>query len=121
MTTRPVSGARVGGLEQRVRIENPVVTTNASGEALVTHWELFSPAWAEIIPLSGKEWLASAEYRPGVQNRIRIRWIDGVNASMRVVWGTRIYAIEAVLLKPKGKKEIWLMCSDGLITEGGQA
>jgi SPP1 family predicted phage head-tail adaptor len=118
--TRPVSGAKAGGMEQRVQIERPVVETDPTGEALVAAWVPFAKVWAEITPLSGREWLVSAEYRPGVSTKIRIRWLDGVNASMRVLRGETVYSIDAVLPKLLGEKEIWLMCGDGQITQGGQ-
>lgn len=119
-TSRPVSGAKAGGLEQRVTIEEPRVSVDQGGEARVLEWVPFARVWAEITPLSGREYLASAEYRPGVTTRIRVRWLDGINASMRVVWDDTIYAIDAVLPKVLGQKEIWLMCGDGMVTEGGQ-
>lgn len=118
--TRQASGTRAGGLEQRIVIERPVVETDGTGEALVAAWVPFATAWAEITPLTGREWLVSAEYRPGVSTKIRIRWLEGINASMRVRRAATVYSIDAVLPKLLGEKEIWLMCSDGVITEGGQ-
>lgn len=122
-------GLRSGPLRYRVTIQRPEVETNESGEAVVTDWLDVATVYAAIEALSGREWLASAEFRPGVTTRIRIRWRDGLDAGMRVLHTARqgggeprltIYNIDAVLPQWQGMSEIQLMCSDGVITEGGQ-
>ncbi|MGF6877369.1 phage head closure protein [Paraburkholderia sp. MM5477-R1] len=118
--TRRTTGADAARLEQRVNIERPVVTQEPTGEAVADQWEPFATVWAEIVPLKGREWLMSAEYRPNVISKIRIRWLEGVDASMRVVFGTKVYGIDVVLPTVLGKPEMWLMCTDGSVTEGGQ-
>ena len=118
--TRKASGAGAGGLEQRVTVQRPEVDVDDSGEASVVRWIEVATVWAEIKPLSGREWLASAEFRPGVTTRIRIRWLEGVNASMRVLHGATVYGIDAILPHYLGRPEILLMCGDGVVTEGGQ-
>lgn len=123
------TGLKSGPLRYRVTIQRPEVETNESGEAVVTGWVDFAYVYAAIEALSGREWLASAEFRPGVTTRIRIRWRDGLDASMRVLHYARhgdepprltVYAIDAVIPQWQGMSEIQLMCSDGVITEGGQ-
>lgn len=114
------SGARAGGLEQRVKIEQPARGQDDRGEVTVEAWQHVATVWAEIMPVSGREALLSGEYRAGISTRIRIRWLDGLDASMRVLHGETVYGIDAVLPRTEGRKEIWLMCTDGVVTEGGQ-
>ena len=122
-------GIKSGALRYRVTIQRPEVETDGSGEAIVTGWADVATVYAAIEALSGREWLASAQFRPGVTTRIRIRWRDGLDAGMRVLHYGRqgggpprltVYAIDAVIPQWQGMSEIQLMCSDGVITEGGQ-
>ncbi|MGF6958000.1 phage head closure protein [Paraburkholderia youngii] len=118
--SRATSGTNAGGLEQRVTIQRPDVVRESSGEPVVDQWLDVATVWADITPVKGREWLASAEFRPNVTNRIRIRWLDGIDTTMRVVWGATIFDIEAVLPRALGRADMVLMCSTGMVTEGGQ-
>jgi SPP1 family predicted phage head-tail adaptor len=114
------TGMKAGPLRYQVTIQRPEVDTDERGEAIVTSWVKVATVYAAIEPLSGREWLASAQFRPGVTTRIRIRWRDGIDASMRVLHRSTVYNIDAVIPQFQGMSEAHLMCGDGVITEGGQ-
>jgi SPP1 family predicted phage head-tail adaptor len=115
-------GVAAGPFRYQVQLQSPVVQQDgASGEPVITEWtNEGGPVWAAIESLSGREWLASAEFRPGVNTRIRIRWREDITAQWRAVRGLKIYSIEAVLPRYEGMSEVHLMCGEGVITEGGQ-
>lgn len=119
------TGLAAGPLRHRVRLQEPVVQVDAlSGEPVITDWTDRGYAWASIESLSGREWLLSAEFRAGVATRIRMRWRDDITEQWRVIHsrktGDTTYNIDAVLPRYDGMSELHLMCSSGVITEGGQ-
>jgi SPP1 family predicted phage head-tail adaptor len=92
-----------------------------AGEVIVDRWSEFAKVWAAIEPVSGREYMASSEFRAGITTRIRIRWRADVDASVRVVdsIGT-VYSIDAALPVRGLTRELHLMCATGVITDGGQ-
>ena len=115
------TGIKAGPLRYKVLLQAPVVQTAEDGEPVITEWvDVCKPVYAAIESLSGREWMASAEFRPDVTTRIRIRWRTGLTSAMRVVHGAVIYNITAVLPKFEGMSEVHLYCGSGVITEGGQ-
>ena len=56
--------------------------------------------------------------------RIRVRWRDDIDSTWRVIHsrktGQTIYNIDAVLPRYEGMSEMQLMCSSGVVTDGGQ-
>ncbi|MEM5297655.1 phage head closure protein [Burkholderia sp. JPY481] len=117
---RKTTGIKAGPLIHRITIQRPVVDQDESGTPFVREWQEVAEVWAGIEPLSGREWLASAEFRSDVTTRIRIRWREDIDASMRVLHHGVIYRIDAVLPQYQGLSEVILMCSTGAVTEGGQ-
>jgi SPP1 family predicted phage head-tail adaptor len=119
------TGLAAGPLRHRVRLEEPVVQVDAlSGEPVITDWLDRGEVWAAVETLTGREWLLSAEFREGITTRIRMRWRDNVTSQWRAVHvrktGDTIYNIDAVLPRYEGMSELHLMCTSGVITQGGQ-
>jgi SPP1 family predicted phage head-tail adaptor len=112
---------QAGRLRNRVTIQRPVRIQNDSGEVIVDTWTDVAPVWAAIESVTGREYMASTEFRANVTHRIRIRYRADVDATHRVVdaRGT-IYSIDAVLPVRGLQRELQLMCSSGVVTEGGQ-
>lgn len=75
-----------------------------SGEALIP---------AEIVPLSGREFIAAQTVQANVTTRITIRWRAGIEPSMRVIHGVDVYNIKAVLPDPTLRRHLTLMCETG--------
>lgn len=95
-------------LNHRINIEQRSSTTDALGQPLET-WTLVAAVWADVRHLSGTAALKAGADTSLVQASIRIRQRSGLNAGLRVVHGSDVYDIRAVL--PDGKNEyIDLVC-----------
>ena len=57
--------------------------------------------------------MESQAVNSAVAVRIRVRYRDGIDATMRVNHGGTIYSIEAVIHPDTRKRELQLMCSQG--------
>ena len=101
-------------LRHRVTIEQVTETRDADG-GVVTAWAaLHSAVPAEIVPVSGREFVAAQAAQAGVTARMTIRYVSGITPKMRVVHGSDIYNIEAVLPDPTLRRHLTLMVSTGV-------
>lgn len=101
-------------LRHRVTIEQVTETRDADG-GVVTAWAaLHSKVPAEIVPLSGREFVAAQASQAGIAARMTIRYVTGITPKMRVVHGYDIYNIEAVLPDPTLRRHLTLMVSTGV-------
>lgn len=104
-----------GRLRHRVRIEQIMVTLDSDGERSEAWGDVFGRLLpAEILPVSGREFVAAAAVQSKVTTRIRIRRRTGVVPSMRALHRGVAYGIEAVLPDAEsGREYLTLLCSDG--------
>lgn len=72
---------------------------------------------AEVVPLSGRDFIAAGEKQSEVSARIEIRWVPGVLDTMRVQFDGEPYAIVAVLPDSTARRHLTLMVSKG-VTDG---
>lgn len=96
-----------GRLRHRVTIEQPSDAQDSSTGALTRSWSTLATVWAEIAPLSAKEFIAAQAVDSEVSARITIRYRDDVTAAMRIVYGSTVYNIAGVLPDPVSGKD-WL-------------
>lgn len=102
-----------GKLRHRVVLERQIHSRDEHGGVVVT-WSTEAELWAEIVPLSGREFIAAQATQAGVNTRITIRWREGVTPAMRVRHGQDIYNIQAVLPDATLRGHITLMCETGV-------
>lgn len=109
---------KAGRLRHRVSIEEIVSTLDSDG-ATEEAWIVFAwPVPADITAISGRELIAAQTVQSKIATRIRIRYLPGLKASMRIVHRADIFNIEAVIPDPdSGNRFITVMCSEG-INEG---
>lgn len=69
---------------------------------------------AEIVPVSGREFIAASQQQAGVTHRITIRWRDDVKPTMRVTHEGAFFNIRAVLPDPTLRRWLTLMCEQGV-------
>ena len=99
---------RAGSLNQRITIQSPSNTQDSLGQPL-NDWTDICTVWASVSDISGKEYVSAASERSEVTTRIIIRIRDDIRADMRIVHGTDIYNILAVL-KNSRYRQLQLMC-----------
>ena len=103
-----------GRLNQRVRIEKPVITQDPETGALTEAVQVVGTVFASVEPLSAREFIAAQQTQSQITARIVIRYRAGLTADMRLVHvatGT-VYNVHGVIPDPvTGKEWITLPCS----------
>jgi SPP1 family predicted phage head-tail adaptor len=102
-----------GRLDKRVTIQSQASTRNSIGEPVQT-WSDVATIWASVEPVQGREFWAQQQVQSEVTTRVRIRYREGVTASMRVLYGSRVYDIRSVIDPKERHEEMQLMCSEGV-------
>jgi SPP1 family predicted phage head-tail adaptor len=104
-----------GNLRHRVALQAPVIVQDPDTGEMETTWETVAEPWAEVIPMSAREFVAAAAEQSEVRGRIVIRYRDGVDATMRVVHRGKWYAIHGVAEdKVSGIECLSLMTGEGV-------
>jgi SPP1 family predicted phage head-tail adaptor len=102
-------------LRHRITLQQQTQTQDATTGEVTTSWTAFlSDEPAEVVPLSGKEYIAAAANQAGVDTRMAIRWRSGVLPTMRVVYDGNNYNISAVLPDPSNRRWLTIMCQRGV-------
>lgn len=102
---------RAGELRHRVTIQKNQPIRNSYGE-MEDAWINFATVWASIEGISGREYFMAHQTQAQTDYRIKMRYIDGVKPSMRVIYGVRIFNIQSVLDPDGRRKELHLMCKE---------
>jgi SPP1 family predicted phage head-tail adaptor len=110
--TKPIK-KDAGQLRHRVTIEDLSVTQDNIG-IITESWQEVATVWAEIRPMSGREFIAANAIQAGVTTKITIRHMDGINAKMRVRHKDTLYNIKAVLPDITLAGYLMLMVEDGV-------
>jgi len=100
-----------GRLRDRITIQTYTDSLNSYGE-LVKTWATFATVFAEITPISGREYLQSEQVRGEISHRIRIRYLAGILDKMQIVHGSRTFQIVAVLPDRTNAREIIIMANE---------
>ncbi|MGD9538546.1 MAG: phage head closure protein [Alphaproteobacteria bacterium] len=106
---------RPGSLRERVRLEREVRTADTGGGAQ-TSWAPLDHAptvWARVEPLTGQELVQAMRLQARLTHKVTMRWRDDVTAAMRLVWGTRILNVRAVLNPDERRRYLELYCEEG--------
>lgn len=68
--------------------------------------------WAAIEPLRGREYFSAMSEHADVTTRIRIRYREGIDRTMRVRYGDTVFEIGHIIHPEFGKTELQLMCKE---------
>jgi SPP1 family predicted phage head-tail adaptor len=103
---------RAGKLRHRVTIQSVTEgAQDANGEPAETTATL-ATRWASIEPLGGSEQYRSHEVHPEVTHAVRMRYLAGVTPKMRIVFGSRTFEIESVIVADESNREIVCACKE---------
>jgi SPP1 family predicted phage head-tail adaptor len=108
-------GVAAGKLRHKVTLQAPTTTQDSDTGEQVVEWHTIAEPWAEIAPLSGREYLAAGAEQSEVRGRITIRYRDDVAPDQRIIYRRRYYTILAVQLDADSMLEhLTLMVSEGV-------
>jgi len=82
---------RAGILRNKAEIQHLGSTQNDFGEIEQGQFTKFKDVWCSINPISGKESFLSNTDFAKTTHKIKIRYTEGLNASMRLVWKGRVF------------------------------
>jgi SPP1 family predicted phage head-tail adaptor len=106
-----------GQFDRYIAIQQPIKTPDGKGGFKITGWENVSgcgrvPAY--IRPLSGSERFKAQQVFPGVNYEVRIRYrpSQNIDASMRAVYGARIFNIREVVVPEEAFTQIKMRCEE---------
>ena len=104
-----------GALRHKVQLKAKQITQDPVTGEMVDSWVTVAQPWAEIVPMSGREFMAAGAEQSEVRGRIVMRYREDVDASMRVVYRGRYYNILAVLPDAEsGREHLTLMTGEGV-------
>lgn len=104
-----------GDLRHKVQLQEKQIAQDPDTGEMVTTWATVANVWAQIVPLSGREFLAASAEQSEVRSRIVIRYRDDVTAAMRIVYRGKYHAILAVLPDAEsGREHLTLMVAEGV-------
>ena len=110
-----MSGVASGKLRHKVQLQEQQITQDPVTGEMVTTWQTVADPWAEIVPMSGREFMAAGAEQSEVRGRIVIRYREDVDSSMRVVYRGKYYNIHAVLPDAEsGLEHLTLMTGEGV-------
>lgn len=102
---------RAGRLRHRITIQDKTVVQNGYGEEDIT-WADVDTVWAAIDPLRGREFLDGRMATAEITARITIRQRDGISPEQRVLHGSVVYDVLAIIHVETGQREMQLMCKE---------
>ena len=100
---------RAGSLNQRVTIRQRATGSDELGQPVDT-WSDVAIVWADIRYASGMESIKAGAEMSTARASIRIRWRTDITPAMRVVHGSTVYRIEAVLPDMQRRDSVTLVC-----------
>lgn len=104
-----------GMLNKRVTIQQLAAASPAQDEygEPQASWTTFAEVWAAVEPIQGREFWAQQQVQSEVNTRVRIRYRSGVTELMRVLYGSRVLVIQAIIDPKEAHEELQLMCAEG--------
>lgn len=102
---------RAGELRHKITFQKlDKVKDPISGE-LIDDWTNFATVWGSVEDLAGKEFFAAQQINAEITTQVKIRYLKGIKATMRIIYDDRVLEIAAPPMDPDGRKrELHLLC-----------
>jgi len=106
---------RAGILKHWIELQSHTLIQDPITGDITEVWTTQASVWAEVAPLSGREFIAANAVQSEVRARITLRYRDDVDSDWRISFRGKIYNIEAILPDLwSGLDYMTLPCSEGL-------
>lgn len=105
---------RAGTLRHIVSIQARATTQESTYGSQDVDWsDVYSNVPVAITPLSGREREIALAIYPDSQFEIDMRYLPGITAALRVLYGTRIFEILGINNVDERNRELILTCKEG--------
>ncbi|MBI6132322.1 phage head closure protein [Serratia marcescens] len=105
---------QAGKLRHRITLQKPEKVQNPDNGEMEDAWLDLTTIWAEVVPLSSREFVAAQAMQNAVTTRITIRYRQDIQPKYRILFRGKIFNIEGILSDPKsGLEYLTLPCSEG--------
>lgn len=101
----------IGKLRHRITLLKQVNEVNDYGASTQT-WKRVATVWADVRPLSGREYFSAKQVQSEVTTQIWLRHIEGIKPTMKVKFGEREFEILSVLNTQERDVSLQLMCKE---------
>lgn len=105
---------RIGTLRHRITIQSRTDTQDDFGAPVYSWTTFLADVPADVVPVTGKEYLAAGSTSAQVVAKATIRYAAGILPTMRVIHDGATYVIQAVLPDATARKSITLMLEQGV-------
>ena len=102
---------RAGTLRHKITIQSQTSSTDSYGEPSDT-WASGNSVWASIEPLSGTEKDVGEGLVGIVDTKIIIRYDSSATPKKRLLFGSRVFGIEAVINHDERNDYMTLFCQE---------
>lgn len=101
-------------LLQRITLQSQTNEKDSDGNDSTVWADFLADEPAEVLFLSGREFIAAQSAQSQITGRATIRWRAGIVASMRFLFDGGVFNIVAVLPDPSSRRWLTLMFEAGV-------
>jgi len=101
----------IGKLRHRITLQEIIKTDDGYG-GIVETWKDIATVWAAIEPLKGTERYQAQQVQSELTHKVTIRYRAGIKPQMRILYGNRVFDIEAVIDVDERHRWLELLCSE---------
>ena len=83
---------KAGKLDKRVTIKVKSATRDSYGAEIIG-WSTLATVWAQVMPLSGREYFTAAQFVPEAELKIRIRFREDFDETAKITYNNIDYDI----------------------------
>lgn len=101
----------IGRLRHRITLQKLSHRPNDYG-ATVAEWLDVATVWAEVKPLSGREYFSADQIQAEVTTVIWLRYLANIDSTMRVKFDDRSFEIVSVINHKEQNRALQLQCKE---------
>lgn len=110
---------QAGKLRHRITIQERVQIQDRDSGEMINGWQDWPRSgakhWASIEPLSARDFIAARTVQSQVTGRIVLRYREGLDPTMRILYRNKVYSIHGRLPDPNsGLEYLTLPVSEGV-------
>jgi len=102
-----------GELRHIITIQSAAYVAGSHGAGDIT-WGTFAQVWAAVWPQKSQEHVVGDRLEISTHTLIKIRYIAGILAGMRVLFGSRVFEIVGIRNIDEINREILLDCRENV-------